>query len=157
MWQCKRCSIRESSGYKLLKHCRLHHHYGPNQCYLCIYVNCPCTFKTWCGLQTHVYRCHSSHFKQTAVSSVTFRCKLCDCSDLTTERDYFGHIGSHLWNSEYYRLLFQDKYLWYISHKKRKHHLNSLKDFKVGLVVCVDPAQNSDDPEVGVGDINNIR
>lgn len=38
----------------------------------------------------------------------------------------------------------------FYSHKKRKHHSDSLKDFKVGLVVCFDPAQHSDDPE-GVG------
>lgn len=156
MWQCKRCSIRESSRYKLLKHCRLHHHYGPSQRYLCIYVNCPCTFKTWCGLKTHVYRCHSSHFKQTAVSSVTFRCELCDCGDLTTERDYFGHIGSHLRNSETVTCVFSgcsfktNIFGTFYSHKKRKHHSDSLKDFKVGLVVCFDPAQHSDDPE-GVG------
>ncbi|MEQ2248796.1 hypothetical protein ILYODFUR_022728, partial [Ilyodon furcidens] len=35
----------------------------------------------------------------------------------------------------------------FYSHKTSKHHLRSLKDFKVGLVVLVDPAQDLDDLE----------
>ncbi len=96
MWQCKHCVVRESSRYKLLKHYKLHHHYGRSQHFLCIYVNCPCTFKMWSGLNTHVYRAHSSQVTQTSSSSVTFKCELCECSDLSTEKDFFVHIGTHL-------------------------------------------------------------
>ena len=96
MWQCEHCVARESSRYKLLKHYRLHHHYGSSQRFLCIYVNCPCTFKTWSGLNTHVYKAHSSQVSQTTPSSVTFKCELWECSDHSTEKDFFVHIGTHL-------------------------------------------------------------
>lgn len=147
MWQCKHCVTRESSRYKLLQHYKLHHHYGIGQHYLCIYVNCPCTFKTWSGLNTHVYKAHSSQFTQTASSSVTFKCELCDCSDVFSERGFFLHIGTHLRSNETVSCVFlgcpfkTNIYNTFYTHKKRKHHPHTLKDFKGSVVTRVDPVQ----------------
>ena len=150
MWQCKHCVAKESSRYKLLKHYKLHHHYGRGQHYLCIYVNCPCTFKTWSGLNTHVYKAHSSQFTQTASNSVTFKCESCQCSDLCTERDFFVHIGTHLRSNETASCVFlgypfkTNIYSTFYTHKKRKHHPHTLKDLKPSVVAFVHPLQVSD-------------
>lgn len=150
MWQCKHCVARESSRYKLLQHYKLHHHYGIGQHYLCIYTNCPCTFKAWSGLNTHVYKAHSSQFSQRASSSVTFKCELCECSDLSSERDFFVHIGTHLRSNETVSCVFlgcpfkTNIYSTFYTHKKRKHHSHTLKDFKASVVAFVDPVQVSD-------------
>nr|XP_055065480.1 uncharacterized protein LOC129447733 isoform X2 [Misgurnus anguillicaudatus]XP_055065481.1 uncharacterized protein LOC129447733 isoform X2 [Misgurnus anguillicaudatus] len=154
MWQCKHCPTRESTRYKLLKHYKLHHHYARGQQYQCIYVNCPCTFRTWTGLHTHVYKAHSSQPTQTALNSVTFKCEVCECSDLSTERDFFVHIGTHLHSCETVGCVFlgcsfqTNIYSTFYTHKKRKHHPHTLKDFKTSVVQFVNRAQVSEASDI---------
>lgn len=151
MWQCSQCVAKESCRYKLLKHYKLHHCFGNH--YVCIYLNCPCTFKTWAGLKTHVYRVHPLNSTQTATHSCAFRCELCNRSDLSTEKDLFIHIGTHLKNNETVTCVFlgcsfkTNILSSFYSHKKRKH--NSQKDFKAGLTVFADSAHSSEDLSAG--------
>ena len=147
MWQCRHCVTREISRYKLLKHYKLHHHYGRGQQYQCIYVNCPCTFRTWTGLRTHVYKAHSFQPTQTALNSVTFKCEVCGRSDLSTERDFFVHIGTHLRSCETVGCVFigcsfqTNINSTFNTHKKRKHHPHTLQDFKTSVIKFVNPVE----------------
>jgi len=128
MWQCKHCVAREIIRYKLLEHYKLHHHYGRSQHFLYIYVNCPCTFKTCSGFNTHVYKAHSSQVTQTTSSSVTFKCELCECSNMRTLHwEFFVHIGTHLQSNETVSCVFlgcpckTNVYSTFYTNKNRKH------------------------------------
>lgn len=140
MWCCKDCGAPQSSRYKLLQHCKLcHGHYGRNPRYLCTYASCPCSFRTWNSLKNHVYRAHSLP-SQTATKLVTYSCQLCDFAELSSEKDYFIHIGGHLKNGQTCRCVFvgctfeTNIYSTFYSHKHRKHSPHCLKDFKPGVV-----------------------
>lgn len=140
MWPCKECGALESSRYKLLRHYKLcHGHYGKNQRYPCSYASCPCTFRTWSSLKSHVYRAHTLS-AQTSSGLATFSCQLCDCAELSSEKDYFVHIGTHLRNGQTCSCMFlgcsfqTNIYGTFYSHKNRKHKQHELKDFKPGVV-----------------------
>lgn len=139
MWLCKECGVSESSRYKLIKHYKLcHGHYGRHQRYPCCYASCPCAFRTWNSLKSHVYRAHT--LSQTSTQLVTFSCQLCDCAELSSGKDYFAHIGTHLKNGQTCCCVFLDCsfetniYGTYYSHKNRKHKSHGLHDFKPGVV-----------------------
>lgn len=106
---------------------------------MCIYVNCPCTFKPLSGLNTHVYKAHSSQVTQPTSSSVIFKCELCECGDLSTEKDFFVHIGTHLRGNETVNCVFLDcpfktnVYSTFYTHQKRKHHPHTLTDLKASV------------------------
>ncbi len=58
-WLCKICTFTSSKRLELLKHYRLQHgHHSRNQSIPCLHSDCPCTFRTWGALQTHLSRFH---------------------------------------------------------------------------------------------------
>lgn len=126
MWLCKECSVSVSNRHELLKHFRLQHRHS--QHYPCLYLSCPCTFKTWNALYIHLSRVHPKQDSQELLELSTFSCHLCTCSVLSTERDYFVHIGSHLKNNETVKCMFEgchfqtNVYGTFHSHKNRKHN-----------------------------------
>lgn len=125
----------------MLKHYKLcHGHYGKIYIrYPCSYASCPCTFRIWSSLKSHVYRAHTLS-AQTPSGLATFSCQLCDCAELSSEKDYFVHIGTHLRNGQTCSCMFlgfsfqTNIYGTFYSHKNRKHKLHELKDFKPGVV-----------------------
>lgn len=126
MWQCKDCGAEVSRRSERLKHYRLKHsHFGRGHHIKCIYPDCPCIFKTWNSLLTHLSRNYSNTLKHSDIFT-TFSCHLCGCSELATERDYFVHISNHLKNNETVCLKAVNTNPMYKSHKSRKHSLHSL-------------------------------
>lgn len=139
MWQCKDCGAEASKRSELLKHYRLSHsHFGRGSRIKCIYPDCPCLFKTWNSLLSHLSRNHSSALKHS--DKFTFSCQLCGFSELGTERDYFAHITHHLKNHETISCMFKgcdyksNVCSTFKSHKSRKHSLHSVVDFKDDIV-----------------------
>lgn len=100
-WSCKKCSFRTSKRLALLKHYQLKHlHSGKCQSLPCLYSDCPCTFKRWGALRSHLSR---DHYRTEKVGQiVSFLCLVCNSCSFHTERQYFEHLGAHLkktWNS----------------------------------------------------------
>lgn len=55
MWSCKDCGTTVSTRVHLLKHYRLSHgNFGRKHPYPCTYSDCPCVFKTWNALHSHL-------------------------------------------------------------------------------------------------------
>ncbi len=104
MWQCKDCGAEVSRRSELLKHYRQRHsHFGRGHHIKCVHPDCPCIFKTWNSLLTHLSRNHSNAIKH----KFTFSCQVCGFSELGTERDYFAHISNHLRNNETVNCMFK--------------------------------------------------
>lgn len=105
--------------------------------------------------RAHVYRGHPSQPTQTASNSVTFKCELCECSELSTVKDFFLHIGRHLKNNETVSCVFHscpfktNIYNTFYTHKKIKHHPYVLKDFKASIVTFVYPVPRSGSFDTG--------
>lgn len=94
-WQCKVCNFTTSKRLDLLKHSRLQHgHFGRNQSIPCLHYDCPCKFRTWGALQTHLSRQHSQKTKPGHLLS--FTCIVCNSCGFDNEKHYFEHIGRHL-------------------------------------------------------------
>lgn len=153
MWACKLCDSSLSSRYELIKHFRLRHFNHGSTCqYPCVYVECPCTFRTWKNLLSHIYRTHRK-LETTDTRSTTFTCQTCGCKELSTESDYFSHTYQHLRQYENVTCMFegcafQTKiYGTFKSHKNRKHTPHRLSDFKAGIVkITVQSACTGDEP-----------
>lgn len=141
MWQCKDCKITVSTRYQLLKHYRLMHgHYGRRNHFPCTYSDCPCRFKTWNALHSHLNRYHAKENTELPSRLATFNCHVCSCSDIASEREYFSHIYNHLKSNETVHCMFEHCSFQtnacgtFKSHKNRKHNPYSLQDFKPGVV-----------------------
>lgn len=120
MWRCKECSLFCLTRYDLLKHLRLYHRH--RQLHSCPYQNCPCNFKMQnalrilskvhpkqTGLQTlQTSNQVSSSRSQELLEFKTFCCPLCNCSNISTERDFFTHIGIHFKSHETVTCMFGD-------------------------------------------------
>lgn len=136
-WPCKNCDFRASKRLDLLKHYRLNHFLiGPGRSVPCLFADCPCSFKSWRALRTHLSRDHNP--PQASQDVVSFSCLVCRPSSQSfhTERQYFEHLGVHLKKFETVHCVFKDCaystniYSTFVSHKSRKHNPHSLEDFK---------------------------
>lgn len=133
IWLCKNCSFRTSTRLQLLKHYRLKH-LSTGRALPCLYSDCPCSFKSWGALRTHISRDHiqTEQLRQSA----SFCCLLCNSPNFDTERQYFEHLGVHLKKHETVCCVFKDCdystniYSTFASHKSRKHNPHCLEDFK---------------------------
>ena len=141
MWKCKDCENSYSRGSELLKHYKLdHHHYERGRAYPCTYENCQCTCKTWKALLTHLSKCHPTQKSPQEDSFSAFKCHICNNNQLSTETDYFKHIGTHLRNRESVECVFNDCsyktniYGAFNTHKWRRHNPHTIHDFKTGIV-----------------------
>ena len=148
-WRCKLCSASvESSQGALLKHYRVNHGtYSRGYTLPCPYIDCPCTFKTWGGLRTHLNRFHVT--KDTEVGHC-FRCKICNSFHSNT-KDYFHHINSHLKRNETIECVLDgcnfttNIYGTYATHKSRNHRgQHSVKAFKPELI-ATPPIRNENE------------
>lgn len=93
-WKCKIWHFTTSKQLNLLKHYRLQHwHFGRNQAILCLHSDCPCTFRTWGALRTHLSRCHPQLTKPGQLLSFAYL--VCKCY-FHTEQRYYEHLGGHL-------------------------------------------------------------
>lgn len=137
MWRCKQCSESESTRYQLLKHYKLNHgHYGQGHSrYPCTYYECPCSFKTWNALKTHLSRCHVDDLHLRTTEQVILTCLLCPGSEIASSREYFSHVNHHLRSYETVTCMFENSYFQtniyatFKSHKNRKHAHCTIKDF----------------------------
>lgn len=92
MWKCKDYNQSFSQRSDLLKHYRIDHRFhGRRRPYPCIHANCPCSSKTWNGLQKHLTRSHPSQKSTPKLSS--FKCFVCDNNQLSMEYDFFLQIN----------------------------------------------------------------
>ena len=152
-WLCKDCRFQTTTRTILLKHYKLQHgHIGRNHPQLCLYQHCPCTFTTWNSLQAHLSRSHSAdENEQFPTLLASFKCLLCDCLDVKTEKDFFDHLYQHLRNHENVACVFNDctfetnVYSTYTSHKCRKHNPHCLNDFRSEIVTIVNTSQGRED------------
>ncbi|KAL2093349.1 hypothetical protein ACEWY4_010661 [Coilia grayii] len=134
-WHCKTCDFVARRRSELLKHYRLKHgHCGRTQSVPCLHSDCPCSFKSWSTLRTHLSRYHVP--STTSNQLRPFTCLVCRSHGFQTERQYFEHIGSHLKRFETVSCVFQDCdhttniYRTFFSHKSKKHTPHTHEDFK---------------------------
>ena len=133
---CKECSVCFQRRNGLLKHIRLMH--SNRLRYACLYSNCPCNFKMMNALHIHISRFHPKPGCQKQLT--TFSCPLCACAGLSTEREFFSHLGIHFKSHETVACVFRDCnyktniHGTYHSHRNRKHKPHTLNDFKSGVV-----------------------
>lgn len=139
-WKCKLCVFVTSSKGALLKHYRLKHgHFGRGHCLPCIHLNCSCSFRTWGGLRTHLYRAHKSEETESQ-TDVAFKCKICNLC-FPNMKDYFQHINVHLKRLETIECVFDgcefktNIYGTYATHRSRKHQCCSHDDLKADVIV----------------------
>ncbi len=149
MWQCKVCGTELSSRYELLKHSKLiHGHLGTRFRHPCVYSSCPCTFKSWNNLLSHIYRAHCDQSSSKQDQLATFSCQLCACIE-SNQRDYFCHLNEHLRKHETVTCVFKECtfksniYNTFHTHKNRKHNLHGLTDFKLDVVTVTADCQES--------------
>ena len=136
-WPCKRCSEILPTRSDILKHYRLHHGtFGHNHSLPCIYLECPCSFKTWSSLHTHLSRCHVESQSQRAEAILSFTCLVCRTPGFPTEKEYFEHVGHHLKSNETVECMFKVCNFQtningtFKAHKNRKHTPHTVSDFK---------------------------
>lgn len=85
---------------------------------------------------------------QKPLELTTFSCSLCACSSLSTEREFFSHLGIHFKSHETVTCVFRDCnyktniYGTFHSHKNRKHNPYTLNDFKPGIVTTTGVSQD---------------
>ncbi|XP_058496151.1 uncharacterized protein LOC131466732 [Solea solea] len=149
MWRCKQCAETLSTRYQLLKHYKLKHgHFGQRHTFPCTYYDCPCSFKTWNALKTHLSRCHVEEILGTSAELVTFTCILCPGSVFSSSREYFSHTNNHLKKYETVPCMFQNCsfqtniYATFKSHKNRKHGTWTVKDLKEEIVKICDISED---------------
>lgn len=116
-WICKISKFEMARKKYFLKHYRLRHGHGGE--YLpCLYWEWCCSFKTWDSLWTHLSRSYSTHATVTHTELLSFKCPCCSLNTISTEREYFKHIGHHLKNVNcflyFWKLFFQNKHSWNI-------------------------------------------
>ena len=158
-WVCKICNFKSDKRIELLKHYRLKHgNGGRSQSVPCLHTNCPCSFKTFNALRTHLTRQHVELVTQREVLS--FRCQLCCSVFFYSEKQYFEHLGGHLRRFEVVACVFKNCnfstniYSTFATHRHRKHASHSLEDFKTEVLknhpepsVAQDETYVEDDPE----------
>ena len=139
-WQCKLCTFEDSSRGELLKHYRVKHGtFGRGYSVPCLHLSCPCSFKAWGGLRTHLSRSHNSQETEECEGVQSFRCQICN-SFYPSTKDYFQHINSHLKRHETIECAFNgcdfktNIYGTYATHRSRKHKSHSWKDFKTDVI-----------------------
>lgn len=145
-WSCKSCNFRTATRLDLLRHYRLKHsHTRPLPC---LFSDCPCCFKSWGALKTHLSRDHPESEQSGKI--VSFKCLVCNLCNFHTEKQYFEHLGSHLKKHKTIHCVFKGcSYSTYIyttfaSHKSRKHTSHCLEDFKETILQTF-PSQATDD------------
>lgn len=138
-WTCKICSFESEKRLGLLKHYRLKHgNGGRSQSVPCLHTDCPCTFKTFNALHTHLSRHHMAMVTQNGPFS--FSCLLCHSVLFNSEKQYFEHLGSHLRKFEVVACVFKNGnfstniYSTFASHRHRKHNSHSFVDFKTEVL-----------------------
>ena len=126
-WSCKRCNFRSSKRLELIKHYRLKHpHTGQGRSLPCLYLDCPCLFKSWGARHAHLSRNHTQ--TRQSGQSVSFLCLVRNSSSFNTEKQYFEHLGTHLKKHKTVNCVFKDCYYstniysTFASHKSRKHN-----------------------------------
>nr|XP_023651070.1 uncharacterized protein LOC111835233 isoform X1 [Paramormyrops kingsleyae]XP_023651071.1 uncharacterized protein LOC111835233 isoform X1 [Paramormyrops kingsleyae] len=135
MWLCKKCNFTASKRSELLKHYRLKHwHSTRNHSILCPYSDCPCCFRTYSALYSHLSRDHRESLD--AGQAVSFRCLVCNSVSHHSEKQYFEHLRGHLKKYETVTCVFNNCefstniYSTFASHKSRRHTPHSLEHFK---------------------------
>ena len=140
-WPCKVCSAVLLTKGDLLKHYRLQHGtFGHGHSLPCLHIDCPCSFKSWNALRTHVSRYHVEVDSPSPDTALSFKCQVCGRLGFSTEKDYFEHLGHHLKNNETVECVFEgcnhqtNIYGTFAAHKSRKHTPHSLRNFKAAVL-----------------------
>jgi len=148
-WLCKTCSFVAPGKTELLKHYRLRH--GHSQSLPCLHSSCPCSFKTWSALKSHLSKKHTTDKSSTPAEVLFFKCELCSAC-LSSDKNYFQHLGVHLKKHETVVCVFEEcdfstnVYGTFASHRTRKHTPHSSQDFRVGIVQkCIDQSNIDED------------
>ncbi|CAI5648883.1 unnamed protein product [Oreochromis niloticus] len=151
-WICKICKFETPRKTDLLKHYRLRHGHG-GEFHPCLYWECYGSFKTWGSLRTHLSRTHSTRESVTLSTVLSFKCPCCSLNTISTEREYFEHIGRHLKKQETVSCVFENCpfktniHGTFASHRSRKHTPHTLDDFKPELLQrYVNTLNAGDDP-----------
>lgn len=155
-WKCKLCTYTSEKRAQLLKHYRISHGtYSRIVPVPCLHTECPCTFKSFNALKVHLSKIHSQHRIPESSSSsralVSYKCHVCDLTELCSESDYFAHLRTHLRNNEKVQCPFKDcsfetnVYSTFNAHKSKAHHHHLYEDFKVGVVLSTQLSHTEED------------
>lgn len=92
----KLCIFEDSSKKELLNHYRVKHcTFGRGCSVSCLHLSCHCSFKTWGGLRSYLFRAHNSQETEECEGLQSFRCKICDSFYPST--NYFFQIYFYSW------------------------------------------------------------
>lgn len=101
-------------------------------------ADCPCSFKTYSALKSHLRRTHST--EKSTPEVLFFLTVNCALLFFSTEKDYFQHLGFHLRKNETVHCVFKDcdfqtnVYGTFASHRSRQHATHSSSDFQAQAV-----------------------
>ncbi|KAL2082779.1 hypothetical protein ACEWY4_022597 [Coilia grayii] len=134
--QCRYCKFSHSQQDILLKHYRLHHWQAGKGSFPCIHPDCVCIFTTTGALKTHLWRAHPKVDRPSSACTDhgSFRCELCDFSDICSLAQFLKHLGRHLQNHERVNCPFSNcdfsttNNTTFRVHKSRKHRNQSLNN-----------------------------
>lgn len=136
---CRHCKFNSPNPSQLLKHYHLKHwHHSARRTLHCIYIDCVYTFKPSGALKAHLSRFHCRLTEEE--QSGTFRCDLCDFTDICTQKTFFTHLGSHLKTHEVVKCPFKNcvfqtnVHSTFKAHRSRKHIGYLLEDFKTTVL-----------------------
>ena len=102
-WICKICTYVAPETNELLRHYRLRHEHS--EFLPCLHADCPCSFKTWNTLKSHLSRTHPTNKSTPEV--ICFSCELCSSSS-STEKDFFQHLAVHLRKNQTVHCVFRE-------------------------------------------------
>lgn len=103
--------------------------------------DCPCSFKRWSSLRSHLSRYHLEISSPATPQTHFFTCLVCDTPDFPIEKDYFEHIGHRLKNSETVKSVFAgcnhqtNIYGTFATHKHQKLTPHTSQDFKPDIII----------------------
>ncbi|XP_056450915.1 uncharacterized protein LOC130386152 isoform X1 [Gadus chalcogrammus] len=146
-WICKICTYAAPETNELLRHYRLRHDHS--EFLPCLHADCPCSFKTWNTLKSHLSRKHPTNKSTPEV--ICFSCELCS-SSFSTEKDFFQHLAVHLRKNQTVHCVFREcdfstnVFGTFASHRSRKHSAHSSNDFRAQIVhKYIDRSNSTDD------------
>uniref|UniRef100_A0A9J7XWE9 Histone H2B n=1 Tax=Cyprinus carpio carpio TaxID=630221 RepID=A0A9J7XWE9_CYPCA len=142
-FKCKQCCFSSDTIPRYVKHVKVHRNRA-NFRYPRGISKCPCNFKTFCALQTHMYRNHSKPKPARSQKCVDLNCQVEECTFKSSHLSSLcEHLNMHIRDGEKIvcpistcQKLFSVRSS-FTSHLSRKH----AKD----LVACRDGGVNNDD------------
>ena len=91
-FKCKQCCFSANTIPRYVKHVKVHRNHA-NFRFPCGISKCSCNFKTFCALQTHMYRNHTKPKPARSHKCVNLSCQVEEC---TFKSSHLSSLCEHL-------------------------------------------------------------